>query len=113
MIKYREYTENDSKFYLEFATRNFGYNSQQSKKYHLDWLRSNNTKNLSVAVHGEKIVGCIHSFRAFMSVDKKIIPEGTYYKGVASGHNANCLIDSIASSAKSSSRHVPVQPHSC
>jgi len=69
MIEYREFKDDDLKEYLNFCLLNFGKKSHQSTRQHLDWILSNDSKNIDIALKGDKVVGCIHSFKVLINIE--------------------------------------------
>jgi len=69
MIEYREFKDDDLKEYLNFCLLNFGKKSHQSTIEHLDWILSNDSKNIDIALKGDKVVGCIHSFKVLINIE--------------------------------------------
>ena len=79
MIEYREYRDSDLKEYLNFCLLNFKKKSHQSTRQHLDWILSNDSKNIDIALKGNKVVGCIHSFRVLNNIEGIDIPITVLY----------------------------------
>lgn len=72
MINYRKYDhENDYDSYKSFCEKNFGKNCYQSKVEHINWLESNKSHFINLAVKENKIVGCFHGFMAPVKINNE------------------------------------------
>lgn len=73
MIDYRKYDHiNDYGLYKSFCEKNFGKNCYQSKIEHIEWLESNQSHFINLAVKDDEILGCFHGFEAPVKVNNEI-----------------------------------------
>ena len=72
MIIYRKYNhENDYDLYKSFCEKNFGKNCYQSKIEHINWLESNKSHFINLAVKENEILGCFHGFEAPVRINNE------------------------------------------
>tara|TARA_B100000780_G_scaffold59732_2_gene38243 strand:- start:1324 stop:2301 length:978 start_codon:yes stop_codon:yes gene_type:complete len=73
MIIYRKYNHNnDYESYKVFCENNFGKNCYQSKIEHIEWLESNPSHFINLAVNNNEILGCFHGFKAPVLLDNNV-----------------------------------------
>jgi hypothetical protein len=72
MINYRKYDHvNDYDLYKSFCEKNFGKKCYQSKIEHINWLESNKSHFIDIAVKENEILGCFHGFEAPVKINNE------------------------------------------